>query len=121
MSNQVINPIIQHFSEDTLRSSCDCLAYMGETMRPDLISEISAQAKEGFQFFIDCVKQAVQFEADRAKIEENSPRFDDLSAFEADVFRQAHKDHSERERREERENRDGGPIAFTIPTSVKEH
>ncbi len=118
MSNQVINPIIQHFSEDTLRSSCDCLAYMGETMRPDLIAEISSQAKEGFQFFIDCVKQAVQFEADRAKIEEGSPRFDDLSAFETDLLRQAHKDLS---KREESERREGGPIAFKIPTSVKEH
>lgn len=109
MSNQVINPIIQHFSEDTLHSICDCLAYLSESGRPEVREDLSFQAKEGLQTILDCVKQAVKFEAERVKTVQKAPRFNDLSSFETSLFKRAYQDLEEG---------DSSLIAFVKPPSL---
>ncbi len=65
MSNQIVNPIIQPNTEDTLHDCSYCLEYLSESIHPELREDMSVKAKHGLQVLLDCVIQAIQFETAR--------------------------------------------------------
>ncbi len=68
------NPIIQGEPGDTLAHCSDCLAYLSESAGCINEGEVSSSASMGLQMLLDCVRSAVDFEAQRL-----SPSIDNIS------------------------------------------
>lgn len=64
MTNQVINPIIQLDTADTLSDSKHCLSFLIESLDepPQYKKELSSEARLGLIAMLDVVRQAIQFE-----------------------------------------------------------
>lgn len=68
MSNQFLNPIIHFHPTDTLNCCSICLSYLMESLDSLPLEETSRLAQQGLHVFIDCVRQAIDFESDRAEV-----------------------------------------------------
>ncbi len=82
MSNQIVNPIIQTNTEDTLHDCGYSLEFLSESIHPLLADGMSVKAKHGFQVLLDCVIQAIQFETCRTSPNQKLSFVSRLSDFE---------------------------------------
>lgn len=85
MTKQVINPIIQLDSVDTLNDSKHCLSFLIESLDepPQYQKELSSEARHGLIVMLDVVRQAIQFEQCRQNSsDELSHVFQQLSSVE---------------------------------------
>ena len=72
MPNQIVNPLVHHHSAETLINAADALAYLSESVTKLELSETSFAAQQGLSTLINCVTQAVNYEARRLLDEEEA-------------------------------------------------
>ena len=113
MSNQILNPLIQPETSDTLYYASSSLAYIWESMNELNLAEVSSDAQQGLCSLLQCVSQAVDFEAYRSDSSDETPKLhESLTSLEKGVIKDLCK-HLKRG-----EVSDKGPVA---PSSASKH
>lgn len=77
MSNQILNPLIQPQTSDTLDYASSSLDYIWESINELQLAELSKDAQQGLCSLMQCISQAVDFEAYRANSDSDSPQLHD--------------------------------------------
>lgn len=80
MPNQIVNPLVHHHSAETLINAADALAYLSESVTKLELSETSFAAQQGLSTLINCVTQAVNYEARRLLDEEEEAHSSELKS-----------------------------------------
>lgn len=70
MSNKIVNPLIQYHTSDTLNYASEAMVYLWESMNELEFTEVSFEAQQGLCSLIQCVCQAINYEAGRTHNEE---------------------------------------------------
>jgi len=88
MSNQILNPLIQSETSDTLYYASSSLAYIWESINDLQLGEVSQDAQQGLCSLIQCVSQALDFEAYRVDSDNDSPKLHDaLNPLEKELIK----------------------------------
>ena len=83
MPNHFVNPLINDYSTFTFIACSDCLDYLMESLDATKSEELSLRAKQGVCNILECIKQAIDFEGDRADLRRTDASFTRrLDAFE---------------------------------------
>jgi len=113
MSNQILNSLIQPETSDTLYYASSSLDYILESINELNLAEVSSEAQQGLCSLLQCVSQAVSFEAYRTGSSDEAPKFhESLNSLEKGFIKTLCK-HLNRD-----ESSDSGPVA---PPNAPKH
>lgn len=86
MSNQLLNPLIQFETSDTLYFASSALAFLSESINELSLAEVSDEAQQGLCSLMQCICQALDFEAYRnTSTDESDQLHEALSPLEREL------------------------------------